>query len=473
MTAKSGSDFATQPSTPRHNPRNAFISTPDYTPPSLSPSPPFRFSANITSESDLFISDFRASSTTKDKSSNDSVASLLRSNNGSYSHSDLTLTFPRTAMNDRTTSSTNPGSEYVLTSFGNISISNNSILTRDRYDLNITRNPFHPHSQKLNLESEDLRTYYQTLQFYRKWTSHLISHLTGIPITRNLTSTSPDNFITIHSPSRTHSLKHDDPQLLPPRADHPNELTILTRQKNLIQENDLATSISQLEALIKHLLSLPLPHTPQNKNANTDTLLYRVHTATSQSTYSRSYGFRCSGWIDSLYTSGVTDERQADGRAFQSHCNRDKVPSPYISVSTSIARIMRLPECHKEKEAGSRVSVISLNRLRQLGIKAQSTSLYFDEFVYSSGGKISRKNGDKDHLYEDGVSYVTDTHWLVEEWIPDQAIVSEMDCEEFFKIADRGGINREVARKYPFKTELEALTIDLEKWPERYPGGKK
>ncbi|KAF7954767.1 uncharacterized protein EAE97_000026 [Botrytis byssoidea] len=300
-----------------------------------------------------------------------------------------------------------------------------------------------------NLKSEDLRPQYQTLQFYRKWTSHLISHLTGIPIIRT-----------------TPPLSH--------RPDHPNEL-IPTHHLNQLPENELATAKSELEALVKHLLTLSLPCTPQIRNTSTDILLYRLHTATSKSTYSRSYGFRCSGWTDSLYASGVTSERQKNGQAFQAHCNATSNPSPYISVSTSIARLMKLPAWKKEEEADIRIFVISLNRLGQLGIKAQSTELYFNEFVNSPGGKISKKNGDKNHLYVDGVSFVTDTHWVVEEWIPDQAIVSEMNCEEFFNIADREGISWEDARNYSlkaFKAELEPRKIDLEKWPKRYPGGR-
>ncbi|KAF7958026.1 hypothetical protein EAE96_003593 [Botrytis aclada] len=479
------SSIGVPPSTPRLNPKNNFTLTPEHTPPPSSSSPLSRSSANITSESNQFISGFGTSSATIYTPSHDSVASLPRWTNGSYFRPDFTFRSPPTALNDPATPSTDITSEKVHTSFDNLSLSDpfistpppitfpskldtcpsTPILPRDRYDLNSPRTPFH---HELNLKSEDLRTNYQNLQFCRKWTSHLISHLTGIPLTHNLTSTFSDSFITTTSPSRTHSLIEDnDLEPFPPRADYPNELTILTRRRNLLRENDLAIAKSMLEALTTHLLSLPLRPTLQNKNANTDTLLYRVHTPTSKSTYSRSYGFRCSGWTDSLYTSGVADERQRDGRAFQGHCNSKKVPSPYISVSTSVARIMRLRECKGENEAGSRVSVISLNRLTQLGIKAQSTDLYIQEFVNSSGNQIYIKDWNGDEENPDGVAYVTDTHWLVEEWIPDQAIVSEMDCEEFLKIAKREGINKVDARGWPFDTKLETLKVDLEKWPKR------
>lgn len=237
-----------------------------------------------------------------------------------------------------------------------------------------------------------------------------------------------------------------------------------------------------LECVLSPLNKLSLSNTPilprdGYEENNTDTLLYRLQTATSKSTYSRSYGFRCSGWIDSRYTSGVTSERQKNGRAFQAHCNDTHDPSPYISVSTSIARIMRLSGCQKEKQAGSRVFVISLNRLRQLGIKAQSTKDYLKNFVDSAGEKIYWQSwkDKKDKKDENRVSYVTDTHWLVEEWIPDQAIVSEMDCEEFLKIADREGISWADANdygNYRFKEKLEPRKIDLEKWPKRNPDGK-
>ncbi|THV51063.1 hypothetical protein BGAL_0125g00200 [Botrytis galanthina] len=406
------SSIGAQPSTPRFNPKNTSIITPEHTPPqSLRPS-------------------------------------------------------SSSSLPNPTTYSTDPDLEYLL-SLNNLSLSNTPILPRDRYDLNATRSSSHPHNHILNRESEDLRTHYKNLEFYQKWTSHLISKLTGIPMPRYLIFTSTTKLTNTTPQSCIESLvKNDDSHSFPPRADYSNELTIITRQKKLLRENDLAICISELEALTTRLITLPfpLPHIPQNEENNTDTLLYRLHTATSKSTYSRSYGFRCPGWIDSLYTSGVTSERQKNGRAFQAHCNATHDPSPYISVSTSIARIMRLSGCQKGKEAGSRVFVISLNRLRQLGIKAQSTEIYLKDFVGSAGNKG-----------ENRVSYVTDTHWLVEEWIPDQAIVSEMDCGQFLEIADREGISWEEARNYrskTFKAELEPRKIDLEKWPKRYLDGK-
>ncbi|KAM0312543.1 hypothetical protein ACHAO8_006199 [Botrytis cinerea] len=362
-----------------------------------------------------------------------------------------------------------PDSERLLSPWDNVSSSSPSkrgILHRDRYDLNYTRTSSRLH-YILNLESKNLRVHYQNLQFYRKWTSHLISHLPGITVTINLESTPPENHITTSPPSHTHSvIRNDDPYNFPPRADYLNEITILTRQKNLLQKNELVTAKSELHALTKHLLSLPLPQTYQNKHNEADTLLYRVQTATSHSPYDRTTGIRCSGWVDSLYTSGVVDESQKNGRAFQSHCNAKTVPSPYISVQTSIARLMRFLDWQKDKEGKSRVFVISLNRLRQLGIKAQSTNLYFDE-INSLGEHIYKRKGGNRDAYEYAVSYVTDSHWLVEGWIPDQAIVSEMDCVEFLKTAKREGIDSAVATRQPFNEELEPMKISLEKWPKR------
>ncbi|KAF7907015.1 uncharacterized protein EAF01_004602 [Botrytis porri] len=463
--------------------------------------PTFSFTANpAAATGSLFGSTSVHSPTTSNANSRPLFGYASSSNNpsfgsGSYVPSIATLTpnkpvqisthvpafnFLPTDANDPATTSVTPTLESIEFSFNNLNISteqgtdrphaphtshikttsptlapsnppipitttssDNSILTHNHYDLNSARappSPSHSHDFTLDLESEDPRTHYQTIQFHRKWTSHLISHLTGIPIIR---ATTP--------------LSH--------RPDHPNELKTLTHHLNRLPVNELTTAESELEALITHLLSRPVLYTPQSSLPKPDTLLYRVHAATSKSPFDRTTGIRCSGWIDSLYISDTADSRQADGRAFQSHCNRDKVPSPYISVSTSVARLMRLSDWPREEEAESRVFVISLNRLRRLGIKAQSTNLYFDEFLDSAGERTYRPNGWNN--YENGVSYVTDSHWLVEEWIPDQAIVSEMDCEEFLKIAERGGINWEIARKNPFNSELEPLKIDLEKWPKR------
>ncbi|KAF7904753.1 hypothetical protein EAF00_002087 [Botryotinia globosa] len=308
-----------------------------------------------------------------------------------------------------------------------------------------SENPTLTLNHDLDLKSEDLRTHYHTLQFYRKWISHLISQLTGIPIIR-----------------ATPPLSH--------RPDNPNELTIPTHHVNHLSENELATAKSELEALITHLLTLSLPRTPQIRNTSTDTLLYRVQTATSNSPHDRTTGIRCSDWIDSLYTSETADSRKANGRAFQAHCNATPDPSPDISLHTSVARLVRfISEFRLHEEVSSRVYVISLSRLRKLGIKAQSTKSYFETFVSSYGGLIYRANGKM--KYENGVSYMTDSHWLVEGWIPDQAIVSELDCAEFLETAEREGISRWVIKENKLNdywdAKLEARKISLEKWPKR------
>ncbi|KAM0162133.1 hypothetical protein ACHAQE_003861 [Botrytis cinerea] len=377
---------------------------------------------------------------------------------------------PSSKNNSMPTPVHTPDSERLLSPWDNVSSSSRSkrgILHRDRYDLNYTRTSARLH-YILNLESENLRVHYQNLQFYRKWTSHLISHLPGITVTINLESTPPENHITTSPPSHTHSvIRNDDPYDFPPRADYLDEITILTRQKNLLQKNELVTAKSELHALTKHLISLPLPQIYQNKYNEADTLLYRVQTATSHSPYDRTTGIRCSGWVDSLYTSGVADKRERDGRAFQSHCNYTSNPSPYMSVSTSVARLMKFIEFRVDKEAESRVFVISLNRLKKLGIKAQSTEKYLKRFVNSLGVQKYEKCRGRGDIGENEVSFVTETHWLIEGWIPDQAIVSEMDCGDFWKIAEREGINRVAALKYLMDKEIEARKIDLEKWPKR------
>ncbi|ESZ90429.1 hypothetical protein SBOR_9194 [Sclerotinia borealis F-4128] len=327
-----------------------------------------------------------------------------------------------------------------------------SPLLRDRYDLNYDRTTSYP--PHLNSLSEFIRTHYQTLEFYRKWTSHFISQLSGVPNLRNTMTIAPAIFNGTTTASTT-STTTSDPHFLPPRADHANEFEILICKKTLLKGWEIEVARAEMNALADVLLNRPLRHPWSSED---DKLLYRVHTSESKSPYSTTMGIRCSDWRSSLIND-TPSERQRDGRAFQAHCNSTEDPSPYISVHTSVARLVKfLRSSHYDILPNSVVFVISLNRLKQLGIKATCTDEILDSFR-----PRYRKNGRKG--FEDGVSYVTDSHWLVEQWVPHQAIVSKMECSVFLDIAESEGISSHVsAKNYKLDPNLEARKIELGKW---------
>ncbi|KAJ8068608.1 hypothetical protein OCU04_002315 [Sclerotinia nivalis] len=346
-----------------------------------------------------------------------------------------------------------------------------SLPPRDRYDLYYTRS-VRPHRfRQLIDQSERIRTHYQTLEFYRKWTSHFISQLSGIPIIRN-TTTSPSIFDTT---TTTKSIV--DPTLTniesPRRADYVNELAILIRRESLLKQWEIDAAKAEMEALASLLLTRPLSSSSFPKP---DILLYRVHTSVhplkSKSPYSRDMGIRCSGWQDSLIDDQPS-EKQIYGRAFQAHCERTVEPSPYISVHTSIARLIRFITSfnlhHYPNDEDCTVFVISLNKLKQLGIKATCT-----DDILASFREKSWTNW-KGLPFPSRIRYVTNSHWLVDGWIPDQTIVSEMAVRRFLEIAKDGGIDSEVIEgmgELDNHSPLVKKKIGLEKWPVRWVEGR-
>ncbi|EDN94229.1 predicted protein [Sclerotinia sclerotiorum 1980 UF-70] len=209
-----------------------------------------------------------------------------------------------------------------------------------------------------------------------------------------------------------------------PRADYANEFAILTREEILLKKWEIDVAKAEMEALASVLLTRPLPPL---SSVEPDILLYRAHTSETKSPYFRGIGIRCSSWQDSLIIDQPSKE-QINGRAFQDHCNDAKKPSPYISVHTSVARLMKFIPLLRSHQVT--IFVISLNKLKQLGIKATCT----DDIL---------------------------------------TIVSEMGMQRFLEIAKDGGIDSEVIKREKSLTDSPFLKINigLEKWPVRRSEG--
>ncbi|APA16002.1 hypothetical protein sscle_16g107720 [Sclerotinia sclerotiorum 1980 UF-70] len=362
-----------------------------------------------------------------------------------------TSEFPRTPLQPTNAVTT-------LTNFPPASTSPAFLPPNDRYNLNYTHDS--TTLDYLNILSKDIPAHYQTLKFYRKWTSHFISQLFGIPIIRNAMSTSAPILDTSTITTSTINPTLTSFTLLP-RADYANEFAILTREEILLKKWEIDVAKAEMEALASVLLTRPLPPL---SSVEPDILLYRAHTSETKSPYFRGIGIRCSSWQDSLIIDQPSKE-QINGRAFQDHCNDAKKPSPYISVHTSVARLMKFIPLLRSHQVT--IFVISLNKLKQLGIKATCT----DDILVSYKGKY--RKSPRIRRYENEVSFVTNSHWLIEGWIPDQTIVSEMGMQRFLEIAKDGGIDSEVIKREKSLTDSPFLKINigLEKWPVRRSEG--
>ncbi|KAF7864406.1 hypothetical protein EAF04_006540 [Stromatinia cepivora] len=140
-------------------------------------------------------------------------------------------------------------------------------------------------------------------------------------------------------------------------------------------------------------------------------------------------------------------------------------------VHTSVARLIKLiTSCnwHQYPEnEDCTIFIISLNKLKRLGIKATCTDAILNSY---NKEYIRNRPGGR---HPNGISYVTNSHWLVEGWIPDQTIVSEMGVRRFLEIAKDGGIDSEVIEENEeWDKVLEKKKIGVEKWPVRWSEGR-
>ncbi|PQE09958.1 hypothetical protein CJF31_00003888 [Rutstroemia sp. NJR-2017a BVV2] len=302
----------------------------------------------------------------------------------------------------------------------------------DRYDLRYDRSPSSSSSSELDETSAEIRTHYQTLEFLRKCTTHLIGVLAGSKIPRN-----PDH------------------RAFPRRSDRPNERDALLREKAKLNRWEIDVAEKEVCALMRVILqgrSLTAVQLPAQ-----DFLLYRVHNAQTKCMHDPSTGIRCSAWADTLLLDEVDDPV---GTRFRNHMNFSSDPSPYISVHTSAARMVKLILSYRSsftRDPLARVFVISYERLRRLGIEAWCS----EDGIRRWG---LRKSGGGDRL---GVSYVTKSHWLVKGWIPEAAVVGEMRVGEFLDTAARRGITRDRTMGAVWSEEVEAVDIPREMIPAR------
>ncbi|PQE29462.1 hypothetical protein CJF32_00003226 [Rutstroemia sp. NJR-2017a WRK4] len=285
----------------------------------------------------------------------------------------------------------------------------------DRYDLRYDRSPS---SSELNSTSAEIRTHYQTLEFLRKCTTHLIGVLSGVKIPRN-----PDH------------------RAFPRRNDRPNERDTLLREKAKLNRWEIDVAQREVWELMCVILRGPSP-TVVGGMPMPDFLLYRVHNAQTKCMYDPRTGIRCSAWADTLLLDEVDDPV---GTRFRNHMNFSPYPSPYISVHASAARMVKLILSY-----GSSFTRDPLARvLRKLGIEAWCS----EDGIRRWG---LRKGGGGDGLR---VSYVTKSHWLIEGWVPEGAVVGEMRVGEFLDTAEKCGITRDRTMGAVWSEEVEARVI--------------
>ncbi|KAG6355380.1 hypothetical protein INS49_003342 [Diaporthe citri] len=105
--------------------------------------------------------------------------------------------------------------------------------------------------------------------------------------------------------------------------------------------------------------------------------------------------------------------------------------TPYISVTSSPLRALKLMQ--HEETSNVDVFVIDANRLFATHIRFERTTVMAREY----GIVYNRPSGyDRSH-------YITETHWLIEQWIPADCVVERMPFSQFQGLFLRKGILRD------------------------------
>lgn len=133
---------------------------------------------------------------------------------------------------------------------------------------------------------------------------------------------------------------------------------------------------------------------------------------------------------------------------------KDAFETPYISVTSSPLRALKL--MHHGDTSNVDVFVIDANRLFATHIRFERTTTMAREF----GMIYSRQSGyDRSH-------YITETHWLVEHWIPADCVVNRMSFSQFQGLCRRKGTLKGI--DYPAHNLVpgrECLTADIIDYP--------
>ena len=218
-----------------------------------------------------------------------------------------------------------------------------------------------------------------------------------------------------------------------PRRDAFNERNILQERKMEAEHHRDA-----LQTKLKKFLAAKVQSFKGTMGGDEDTLLYRVQVkrsipATLLMPMRRSnkpsacewhlLGYRCSGWN---VFGEITNEE------ILNHMNGVAVPTSMISVQESPARLMVF--LNKAIMNGDKdmtlVEVISLRMLEHIGVlHVRSTDLCDGRGIPTTYDRKERH-----------AQYVTGTHWVIMNWLPEEALMRNIDVDSFLALAQDQGV---------------------------------
>lgn len=155
-------------------------------------------------------------------------------------------------------------------------------------------------------------------------------------------------------------------------------------------------------------------------------IFYRLHNNSKQTSYDEELGILCPGWRK--YSSA--DSPMNKDQVIKHLARDDKSFPPFISVSDSPARIINLSKYVDLKDSNPRVLVINASKLQKVGSWCRRSTHVVEDLGIAKYHWNCR----------DGVQYVTDSHWLIHRWVPQECIETEMEFEDFRSLCERIGI---------------------------------
>lgn len=159
--------------------------------------------------------------------------------------------------------------------------------------------------------------------------------------------------------------------------------------------------------ITRHIVQCP--HSLPLSIGSDPIFFYRLQTSQSATTYDCGIGFICGKWCRKPSFKKPTKSQ------FRKHMNGIGLPSPYISLTESPARLYNFYRYKRLERSDADITLVDVRRLLQIGLKiARSTDMAADFGVTTSDTR-----------------YITRTHWLAQWLIPSQCIIKIISLEEF------------------------------------------
>lgn len=192
-----------------------------------------------------------------------------------------------------------------------------------------------------------------------------------------------------------------------------------------------------LQTLLRRVNQVQLTRAPDQVRKDEADVFYRYHLDSSKSEHKRNVGIVCPGWRKG----GSADAKITEDHVRQHLTKDDRSSPPFISVSDSPGKAYNIMKGkHRYRPGPGKVFIISRRKLQKMEVDSKSTIEIARDFGIE---KYSSKS-------PNGVHYISEFHWLIHRWVPEECIEREMSEYEFETFCDA----HRITFKHPGMTSL-------------------